>query len=116
MPLDPLLSNSTLQPGYRDVLPRAALPHLAAVRLIDVREPDEFVGPLGHIPGAELVPLSTIPAIATGWDRERPVLLICRSGARSVRAANALAGMGFTKLYNLAGGMMAWDSSELPRA
>ncbi len=111
-----LLSRSDAQPGgYRDVSPLAALNHLGDVRLIDVREPDEFVGPLGHVPGAELVPLSTVVEAAAAWDREAPILLICRSGARSARAATALAGMGFPNLFNLVGGMIAWDANALPR-
>lgn len=111
-----LLSRSDAQPGgYRDLSPLAAVHHLGDVRLIDVREPDEFVGPLGHIPGAELVPVSTVPDAAAAWDRDEPILLICRSGARSARAATALAAMGFRHPFNLAGGMIAWDASALPR-
>lgn len=113
----PLLTNSELRPGgYRDVSTRAALPHLDALRLIDVREPDEYTGPLGHLPGAELVPLNTVVAAAAAWDREAPILLICRSGGRSARAATALSGLGFKNLFNLVGGMLAWDADQLPRA
>ncbi|MDP2309851.1 MAG: rhodanese-like domain-containing protein [Pseudomonadota bacterium] len=112
-----LLSRSDAQPaGYRDVSPLGAIHHLEDVRLVDVREPDEYVGPLGHIPGAELVPLSTVVDLAAGWDRDQPILLICRSGARSARAATALAGMGFRNLFNLVGGMIAWDANALPRS
>ena len=112
-----LLSRSDVQPGgFRDVPPLGVLPHLGEVRLVDVREPDEFVGPLGHIPGAELVPLSTVADVAASWDRDAPVLLICRSGARSARAATALAGMGFRNVFNLVGGMLAWDANALPRS
>lgn len=111
-----LLSRSDVRPaGYRDVSPLAALPHLREMRVIDVREPDEFTGPLGHIPGAELVPLSTVAAAAAGWNRDEPVLLICRSGGRSARAATTLVGMGFRHLFNLVGGMIAWDANALPR-
>ena len=84
------------------------------VRRIDVREPAEFTGPLGHLPGAELVPLSTVEAAAAAWSREQPLLLICRSGARSVTAAHRLAALGFSRLYNLAGGMLAVNDAQLP--
>ncbi|WP_434391582.1 rhodanese-like domain-containing protein [Melittangium boletus] len=77
------------------------------VRYVDVREPDEFHGPLGHLPGAQLVPLATLEDTSAGWDREAPLLLICRSGNRSGRAARALAERGFRRLYNLQGGMLA---------
>lgn len=111
-----LVSRSDAQPGgYRDVSPLAALAHLDDLRLVDVREPDEFVGPLGHVPGTELVPLSTVTTVAAAWSRDEPILLICRSGRRSARAATALAGMGFTTLFNLVGGMIAWDAGSLPR-
>jgi rhodanese-related sulfurtransferase len=111
-----LLSRSDAQPaGYRDLPPLGALHHLGELRLVDVREPDEFIGPLGHVPGAELVPLLTIAAAVADWDRDAPVLLICRSGGRSARAATVLAGMGFRNLFNLVGGMLAWDANALPR-
>ena len=77
------------------------------VRRIDVREPEEYTGPLGHLPGAELVPLGTLETACASWPREQPLLLICRSGARSAKAARALAQHGFRHLYNLAGGMLA---------
>ncbi len=110
----PLLSRSDARPGYRDVPPLVALDHVGALRLVDVREPDEFVGPLGHLGGADLVPLSTLADAATAWDRQAPILLICRSGVRSARAATLLAGMGFRNLFNLMGGMLAWEANALP--
>jgi rhodanese-related sulfurtransferase len=82
-------------------------------RLIDVREPDEFTGPLGHLPGSELVPLGTLEAAARGWSRETPLVLICRSGVRSGRAAGYLATQGFSRLFNLAGGMIAVNALGL---
>lgn len=111
-----LLTRSDAQPaGFRDISPLGALHHLGDLRLVDVREPDEYVGPLGHIPGAELVPVSTVTTVAADWDRVAPLLLICRSGARSARAGAALSQMGFANLYNLVGGMLAWDANDLPR-
>lgn len=94
-------------PAFQNLLPSELAQLGPEVRLIDVREPEEFTGPLGHLPGAELVPLGTIEAAAAGWAREQPLLLICRSGVRSQRAAQLLATHGFRRLYNLAGGMLA---------
>lgn len=112
-----LLARSDVQHGgYRDISPLAVRDLLDGLRLIDVRQPDEFDGPLGHIPGAELVPLATVTAAAAAWDRAVPTLIICRSGGRSARAAADLATMGFRQLYNLSGGMLAWDANNLPRA
>jgi rhodanese-related sulfurtransferase len=85
-----------------------------AARLIDVREAAEFVGPLGHIRGAELVPLGNVERDAASWDRARPVVLVCRSGGRSGKAALALEAMGFQKLASMTGGMTRWAELGLP--
>ncbi|WP_223638225.1 rhodanese-like domain-containing protein [Corallococcus sp. EGB] len=100
---------------YQDVTPSQLDTLGPEVRRIDVREPDEFTGPLGHLPGAELVPLGTLEAAAASWPRERPLLLICRSGGRSAKAAQALARGGFQRLYNLAGGMLAVREPGAPQ-
>lgn len=114
---DPLAPLSTPNPlGYRDVGLADARPHLGAVRLVDVREVDEWNGPLGHIAGAELVPLATVPVVAADWDKAALYIVVCRSGVRSGRAAAALAQAGFRNVYNLTGGMMAWNEAGLPVA
>ncbi|MBP8810748.1 MAG: rhodanese-like domain-containing protein [Kofleriaceae bacterium] len=100
--------------GYRDVSPAATLAARGAVRLIDVREPHEYTGELGHIAGAELVPLATVLDASRAWERERDVILICRSGARSGRAAEALVAAGFARVMNMAGGMLAYNAAGLP--
>lgn len=84
------------------------------LQLIDVREPHEFTGELGHVPGARLVPLGMLPAVVGDLDRERATLVVCRSGARSSRAIGELAKQGFRHLYNLRGGMLAWNEAHLP--
>jgi len=84
------------------------------VRVVDVREPHELVGELGHIRGAELVPLAGLEAAAAGWSRAQPIVLVCRSGARSGRAAALLASMGFATPINMTGGMLAWNAHRLP--
>ncbi len=84
------------------------------LRIIDVREPSEFTGEFGHIPGAELVPLGTLPEAAKAWDRNVGLLLVCRTGGRSSRAADALAKLGFAELKNLRGGMTAYNAAGLP--
>lgn len=79
------------------------------VRFVDVREPDEFSGELGHAPGSVLVPLATVEGAASGWDRNVPVVLICRSGGRSGKAAIALLSMGFERVASMRGGMILWN-------
>ncbi|HWV38587.1 MAG TPA: rhodanese-like domain-containing protein [Vulgatibacter sp.] len=88
--------------------------HRAAVRLVDVRERDEFEGELGRVPDSELVPLDTLPRAAAGWDRKRPVVLICRSGGRSGKGAIQLLEMGFEGVASMRGGMTAWNEAGLP--
>ena len=100
--------------GFRDIFPARASSALEGLRVIDVREVPEFDGPLGHIDGAELVPLGTVVDAAAGWDRSQPLLLVCRMGGRSARAASDLARLGFKNLYNLAGGMTGWNEAGLP--
>jgi rhodanese-related sulfurtransferase len=82
--------------------------------VIDVREPHEFVGELGHLPGALLVPIGTLPASAREWRKDEPVLMVCRSGARSARAAEILVEEGFESVLNLEGGMIAVNAKKLP--
>lgn len=100
--------------GFREVRPAGVAAHLRELRLVDVREPHEYAG--GHIADAELVPLGTVLEAAATWDRNQPVLLICRSGARSGRAAAELSRRGFTTLYNMTGGMLEWEAVGLPVA
>ncbi len=78
-------------------------------RIIDVREPAEFTGDLGHLAGAELVPLSTVALVAQDWPRDEALLIVCRSGRRSAVAAQDLLALGFKQVANLEGGMLAYN-------
>jgi sulfur dioxygenase len=84
--------------------------------LIDVREPEEFTGELGHIEGSLLVPLDSLArrlAKLQGY-LERTVVVVCRAGARSASAGAILRGAGFRHIKNLDGGMLAWRAAALP--
>jgi len=112
---DPLFQESERNPqGFRDISPLAALPYLGAVRVVDVREPEEYVGPLGHLQNADLIPLATVSLALAEAPRSQPILVVCRSGGRSARAAAQLVEFGFQRVYNLMGGMLAWDANQLP--
>jgi sulfur dioxygenase len=89
-------------------------PNVSSVRVLDVREPDEYRGDLGHVPGAELVPLETLPARAATLPRDRPIVTVCRSGGRSGKAALELARRGFWAVASLRGGMTDWNARGLP--
>lgn len=78
--------------------------------VLDVRNPDEWDGPLGHIEGARLLPLPELSARMAeleGW-KERPILLVCRSGNRSELAGDLMRAAGYRQLINLEGGMIGW--------
>lgn len=77
-------------------------------RLIDVREVDEYAD--GHVPGAILVVLSTVPDNVDAFVSDEAVFVICRSGGRSMQACRFLAEQGI-EVSNVAGGTLAWISS-----
>jgi sulfur dioxygenase len=96
--------------GIWEIEPRALEEHVASVQIVDVREPDEFQGSLGHIRGASLIPLGQLSTRTQELSRERPVVTVCRSGARSAQALVLLQKASFAQIANLAGGMLRWRS------
>jgi rhodanese-related sulfurtransferase len=56
----------------------------------------------------------TVEHVAKAWDRNQEIVVVCRSGGRSGRAAAALAAMGFKHIINMSGGMLAWNAAGLP--
>lgn len=100
--------------GIPEIAPEWVAANPGAARLVDVREPDELVSDFGHVPGIELVPLAFVERTAAKWDRQAPVILVCRSGGRSGRAAAELRAMGFTKVASMRGGMLAWNERRFP--
>ena len=93
------------------------LPDLAAasvpddVWLLDVREDDEWAA--GHAPDARHIPLGQLGARTNEVPQDELIYVICRSGARSARAAQALAGAGW-RAVNVAGGMQDWAAAGRP--
>jgi rhodanese-related sulfurtransferase len=81
--------------------------------LVDVREPQEWN--ICKLPGAQLVPLRTLPARLQDLPRDRDIVLYCHSGARSASAAGFLRQNGFTRVFNLRGGIDAWASQVDPQ-
>ena len=84
--------------------------------IIDVRELDEYLGELGHLPGSRLIPLKTLPTQAHDLERNKhdEIVVVCRSGVRSATAAAILNGLGFEHVNNLKGGMLEWNDAGLP--
>jgi rhodanese-related sulfurtransferase len=98
---------------YGDYTPREVAELLARgeVQLIDVRQRHEHEA--GRIVGGQLIELADVPAHAHSIDRQRPVVLYCRSGARSAIATAALRQAGF-QAQNMAGGLLEWAAAGLP--
>jgi rhodanese-related sulfurtransferase len=83
---------------------------------IDVREDKELDG--GIIKGARHIPVSQLNTHLNELEKHKnnPVLVYCRSGSRSAHACNTLTKQGFEDVSNLAGGIIAWESANLPLA
>jgi rhodanese-related sulfurtransferase len=84
--------------------------------VVDVRGPDEFTGPLGHIPEARNLPVDELSdrVAELGHLERRPVILVCRTDRRSARAAEILRGVGIADVAVLRGGMEQWNRAGLP--
>lgn len=100
--------------GIWEIEPRPLEDRLAEVQVIDVREPDEFQGPLGHIHDAKLIPLGELSERTEEISRDRPVVTVCRAGGRSAHATAILRRAGFEKVANLTGGMIRWHAERCP--
>ena len=83
-----------------------------ALTVLDVRNPDEFAGPLGHIPGAVNVPLDRIGARLDELRRHRGdrITVVCRTDRRSAAAQAMLRAAGFSDVTVLRGGMERWNA------
>jgi adenylyltransferase/sulfurtransferase len=80
--------------------------------LIDVREPHEYQ--IARIPGAKLIPLGEVMQRARELDTADDIVVHCRSGARSAKAIQQLQKLGFKRLRNLKGGVLAWSQDVDP--
>lgn len=88
---------------------RAMLQSSSNVLVVDVRTPEEYAQ--GHLKGAINIPLSDLPLRIGRLEQNRPILVYCQTGYRSAQASSILVKAGFTKVYNLEGGMTAWINS-----
>lgn len=94
--------------GIWEIGPQWLEDNLRFVQIVDVREPDEFNGPLGRIPAARLISLGDLATRAAELTKERPIVTVCRAGGRSAQATVILRQAGFDEVANLAGGMLRW--------
>src|SRR6185503_3633007 len=100
--------------GIWELQPDWLAENVGRVQVIDVRETDEYNGALGHIKGAKLLPLGSLMDKKQEIAKDKPVVVVCRSGARSAQATVLLRNAGFTRVANLAGGMLRWRGQRLP--
>lgn len=98
----------------REVEPGWVYEQRESVTLIDCRELHELVSELGHAAHAECIPQADVRSVVSGWKRDRPIAVVCRSGARSRQVALSLAEDGFTDVTSVRGGMMLWNECDLP--
>lgn len=86
-----------------------------AVLVADVRAPDEFEGPLGHIPGARNIPIDDVRERIEEFEpaRRRPIVLVCKTDRRSATGAQLLRARGFLDVRVLRGGMVEWNQEGL---
>ncbi len=80
--------------------------------LLDVRTPPEWEE--AHVPGATLIPLDELAQRLNEVPRDKPVMVICRSGNRSAVARDMLKDAGFTQVTSIAGGIRAWMAAGFP--
>jgi rhodanese-related sulfurtransferase len=102
--------------GVKEVDTVAALQlinHKDAI-VLDVREPNEYAS--GHVLNSKHIPLGKLKERMGELEkyRDRPVVVVCRSGNRSGTACFLLGKQGFTQAHNLAGGVQAWQKNKLP--
>ena len=109
--------NEMSDEGVPEITPtelRARLDRGDRVTIVDVREPWEWeIGNLGAH-GARLVPLNELPSRMDELNPEDELVMQCRSGARSARAAEFLRGQGFERVHNLEGGILRWSDEVDP--
>ncbi len=106
----------------REEIPQWSLKEMLAsmkdCELVDVRGPDEFYGPLSHIEGAKMHTLGVdFDRYLHGLNKEdlkKTIVFICRSGIRSMKAAQLAQAAGVEKVVNFQGGMVAWNEAGLP--
>lgn len=101
-----------------DGIPTMQVTHpsdLGGLKLIDVRRADEFTGELKHIVGAQLFTLGPdLDSYLEKESKDQKILFICRSGMRSANATMKALSLGFKEVYNMEGGMLAWNEKKFP--
>ncbi len=112
-----LLTLSVPRPGGAKSLSAAQatlLINRENAQLVDVREPNEYVN--GHLSEARNIPAGSLAQRVGELEsfKDKPLILVCQSGARSSAACSTLAKLGFTRVHTLEGGIAGWIEAGLP--
>lgn len=112
---DALILHPTMNDSIPEVSVNQVFESLNKLRLIDVRNSDEFNNELGHIQGAELVTLGhDLSLVLDKGDRNEEIVFVCRSGGRSGQATAESIKLGYKHTANMIGGMIQWNEIHLP--
>lgn len=112
------LFGRTTPTGWQNISPSELQQRLTANEewlIVDVRMPEEFADD-GHLQNSRLLPLPYLQLRSQELPKDKPMALICRTGNRSRVAAEQLAALGFTQVYNVTGGIFGWRRAGLPLA
>ena len=85
----------------------------SAIRILDVRQPQEYT--ISRLPESDLIPLASLDVSLHNLDRDEEIVVICRSGIRSMQAVKFLREAGFNRVKNLTGGILAWADQVHPQ-
>jgi rhodanese-related sulfurtransferase len=97
--------------GFENISPLKVKEKLDAgedIFILDVRQPEEYAE--GYVPKAHLIPLGEIDVRLDEIPRDKPVIVVCRSGGRSVSASRKLDAHGFDNILNMTGGTQGWKA------
>lgn len=97
-----------------DVTAEEVNSHAHELTIIDVRQPEEYTGELGHITSSQLIVLNEIPNQIKNIPTDKPIVFICRSGMRSAQASSYAYSQGIQNTFNMLGGMLMWNKLSLP--
>lgn len=100
--------------GLPEIAPEWVASHRGDVCVLDVRTAAEFEGELGHIEGAQLIPLDDLRARVSEIITDKPVVVVCQTGRRAALGTVILGKAGIARCANLAGGMVRWRDLGLP--
>ena len=100
--------------GVFDISPADLLKHQSSVLVVDVRQPEEYTGELGHIADSRLIVLNTLPQHLAELPKDQSIVFVCLLGGRSSQATAYARSQGFEHVYNMTGGMKLWNQLNLP--